>query len=86
MPPSAFSDNADGTRHTSPTDVALGDNAGTSVAKTLGKPQFVLWPWPIGKFLLANWNNPPDSAGLNYAGAAFIALAGDERAQFFTEM
>jgi ATP-dependent DNA ligase len=28
----------------------------------------------------------PDSAGLNYAGAAFIALAGDERAQFFTEV
>ena len=28
----------------------------------------------------------PDSAGLNYAGAAFIALAGDERAQFFAEV
>ena len=27
-----------------------------------------------------------DGAGLNYAGAAFIALAGDERAQFFTEL
>ena len=25
-----------------------------------------------------------DDVGLNYAGAAFIALAGDERAQFFT--
>jgi bifunctional non-homologous end joining protein LigD len=25
-----------------------------------------------------------DGVGLNYAGAAFIALAGDERAQFFT--
>ena len=28
----------------------------------------------------------PDSEGLKYAGAAFIALAGDERAQFFTEV
>ena len=28
----------------------------------------------------------PDSAGMNYAGAAFIALAGDERAQFFAEV
>jgi ATP-dependent DNA ligase len=28
----------------------------------------------------------PNSAGLHYAGAAFIALAGDERAQFFTEV
>jgi bifunctional non-homologous end joining protein LigD len=28
----------------------------------------------------------PDSAGLKYAGAAFIALAGDERAQFFVEL
>jgi bifunctional non-homologous end joining protein LigD len=28
----------------------------------------------------------PDSDGLKYAGAAFIALAGDERAQFFTEV
>jgi bifunctional non-homologous end joining protein LigD len=27
-----------------------------------------------------------DGVGLNYAGAAFIALAGDERAQFFTEV
>src|SRR6478672_6693263 len=27
-----------------------------------------------------------DSAGMNYAGAAFIALAGDERAQFFAEV
>jgi bifunctional non-homologous end joining protein LigD len=27
-----------------------------------------------------------DSAGLRYAGAAFIALAGDERAQFFAEL
>ena len=27
-----------------------------------------------------------DGAGLNYAGAAFIALAGDERAQFFAEL
>ena len=27
-----------------------------------------------------------DSAGLSYAGAAFIALAGDERAQFFAEL
>lgn len=27
-----------------------------------------------------------DSAGLIYAGAAFIALAGDERAQFFAEL
>ena len=26
-----------------------------------------------------------DSAGLRYAGAAFIALAGDERAQFFSQ-
>jgi ATP-dependent DNA ligase len=28
----------------------------------------------------------PDSAGLNYAGAALIALAGEERAQFFAEL
>src|SRR6476660_3541713 len=28
----------------------------------------------------------PDSAGLNYAGAAFIALAGDARAEFFAAM
>jgi len=28
----------------------------------------------------------PDSAGLNYAGAAFIALAGDARAEFFATM
>jgi len=28
----------------------------------------------------------PDSAGLNYAGAAFIALARDERAQFLAEL
>jgi bifunctional non-homologous end joining protein LigD len=28
----------------------------------------------------------PGSAGLNYAGAAFIALAGDERSQFFAEV
>ena len=28
----------------------------------------------------------PDSGGLRYAGAAFIALAGDQRAQFFTEV
>ena len=27
-----------------------------------------------------------DGSGLNYAGAAFIALAGDERAQFFAEL
>ena len=27
-----------------------------------------------------------DSAGLSYAGAAFIALSGDERAQFFAEL
>jgi hypothetical protein len=27
-----------------------------------------------------------DSAGLSYAGAAFIALAGAERAQFFAEL
>ena len=27
-----------------------------------------------------------DGSGLNYAGAAFIALAGDERAQFFAEV
>jgi hypothetical protein len=27
-----------------------------------------------------------DSPGLSYAGAAFIALAGDERAQFFAEV
>jgi bifunctional non-homologous end joining protein LigD len=27
-----------------------------------------------------------DSGGLRYAGAAFIALAGDERAQFFAEL
>jgi bifunctional non-homologous end joining protein LigD len=27
-----------------------------------------------------------DSGGLSYAGAAFIALAGDERAQFFAEL
>ena len=27
-----------------------------------------------------------DSAGLRYAGAAFIALDGDERAQFFAEL
>ena len=27
-----------------------------------------------------------DSAGLSYAGAAFIALAGDERSQFFAEV
>ena len=26
-----------------------------------------------------------DSGGLGYAGAAFIALAGDERARFFTD-
>ena len=28
----------------------------------------------------------PESAGMAYAGAAFIALAGDERAQFFAEL
>ena len=28
----------------------------------------------------------PGSAGLNYAGAAFIALGGDERSQFFAEV
>jgi hypothetical protein len=28
----------------------------------------------------------PDSAGLKYAGAAFIALARDERAQFLAEL
>jgi hypothetical protein len=27
-----------------------------------------------------------DGAGLNYAGAAFIVLAGDERAQFLAEL
>ena len=27
-----------------------------------------------------------DSAGLSYAGAAFIALAGNERALFFAEL
>jgi hypothetical protein len=27
-----------------------------------------------------------DGSGLNYAGAAFIALAGEERAQFFAEL
>jgi hypothetical protein len=27
-----------------------------------------------------------DSAGLSYAGAAFIALAGEERTLFFTEL
>ena len=27
-----------------------------------------------------------DGSGLNYAGAAFIALAGDERTQFFAEL
>jgi hypothetical protein len=27
-----------------------------------------------------------DSAGLNYAGAAFIALTGDERTRFFAEV
>ena len=27
-----------------------------------------------------------DSAGLSYAGAAFMALAGDERARFFAEL
>jgi bifunctional non-homologous end joining protein LigD len=27
-----------------------------------------------------------DSTGLNYAGAAFVALAGDERAEFFAEV
>ena len=27
-----------------------------------------------------------DGTGLNYAGAAFVALAGEERVEFFTEM
>ena len=27
-----------------------------------------------------------DGSGLNYAGAAFVALAGDERDQFFAEL